>query len=151
MACDDLVFDLVVSSRGKDAAGHKLVLGGIGAAVNDALGVGIADPGEGLELVRGRGVDVQRCSCCGCRSGCFRSLGGGENGNSGKEESNGEEFATKIEHRRVSLWDEYLTAEEYESARVASMNNYDLPYCADLQARRVELTSGGSKATLKWR
>jgi hypothetical protein len=49
------------------------------------------------------------------------------------------------------LWDEYLTAEEYESAQVASMNNYDLPYCADLQARRVELTSGGSKATLKWR
>src|SRR5580765_1910980 len=56
---DDGVLDLVVDVLGQDAAGDELVLGGVGAAVDDALGVGIADAGEGLQLVRGRCVDVE--------------------------------------------------------------------------------------------
>ena len=62
-AGDDLVLDLVVSCLGKDAAGDELVFGGVGAAVDDALGVGVADAGKGLELVGGGGVDVERGGC----------------------------------------------------------------------------------------
>ncbi len=58
-AGDDLVLDLVVGGFGKNAAGEELVLGGVGAAVDDALGVGVADAGKGLELVGGGGVDVE--------------------------------------------------------------------------------------------
>jgi len=53
MAGDDLVLDLVVDALGKNATRDELIFGGVGAAVDDALGVGITDAGEGLELIRG--------------------------------------------------------------------------------------------------
>jgi hypothetical protein len=55
---DDLVFDLVVDALGQDAAGDELVFGRIGPSVDDALGIGVADAGDGFELVCGGGVDV---------------------------------------------------------------------------------------------
>lgn len=58
-AGDDLIFDFVVGGLGEDAAGDELILGGVGAAVDDAFGVGVADAVEGLELVGGGGVDVE--------------------------------------------------------------------------------------------
>ena len=60
MAGDDLVLDFVVCGLRKDATGDELVLGGVGAAVDDAFGVGVADAGEGLELVGGGGINVER-------------------------------------------------------------------------------------------
>ena len=65
MAGDDLVLDLVVGGLRENAAGDELVLGGVGAAIDDALGIRIANAGEGLELVGGRRVDIERC--CGGR------------------------------------------------------------------------------------
>jgi hypothetical protein len=66
---DDLVLDLVVDALGQDAARDELVLGGVRASVDDAFGVGVADAGDGLELIGGGGVDVdlirRRGGCCG--------------------------------------------------------------------------------------
>jgi hypothetical protein len=97
---DDLVFDLVVGGFGKDAAGEELVLGGVGTAVDDALGVGVADTGKGLELVDGGGVDVDLVGCGGrswfSRGGGF-GLGYGAEGESEKK-SGGQEFVTEMEH-----------------------------------------------------
>src|SRR5882672_9982924 len=78
VAGDDLVLDLVVRGLGKNAAGDELVLGGVGAAVDDALGIGVADAGEGLELVGGGGVDVEFVGGSGrCGLGSGGGFGGG--------------------------------------------------------------------------
>jgi hypothetical protein len=124
MASDDLILDLVIGCSGKDTAGEKLVLCGVRATVDDALGVGIADSGEGLELVGRSSVDVERCGRSGRCRGCLGSLSDGKDRGNSKEESSGKELTAKIEHRRISLWDECLTAEEYESAWVASINKF---------------------------
>jgi hypothetical protein len=55
---DDLVLDLVVDALRQNTAGDELVFSGVGAVVDDALGVGVADAGDGLELVGRGGVDV---------------------------------------------------------------------------------------------
>ena len=62
MTGDDLVLDLVVGSLGENAAGDELVLGSVGTAVDDALGVSVADAGKGLELVGGGGVDIEQAA-----------------------------------------------------------------------------------------
>src|SRR6185312_9571295 len=72
-AGDDLVLDLVVGGYGKDTAGGELVLGGVGPAGDDTGGIGVTDAVEGLELVGGRGVDVELVGGGGRRGG--RSLG----------------------------------------------------------------------------
>ena len=59
VAGDDLILDLVVSGLWEDTSGNKLILSGIGASVDDSLGVGVTDSGECLELVGRGGVDVQ--------------------------------------------------------------------------------------------
>ena len=99
VAGDDLVFDFVVGGFGKDAAGEELVFGGVGAAVDDALGVGVADAGKGLELIGGGGVDVELVSHVG---GGFGGRGGVASGSlsygaegKGEEERGGEECVTK--------------------------------------------------------
>jgi hypothetical protein len=48
---DDHVLDAVISLLREDAAGGELVLGGVRTTVDDALGVGVADAGQGFELV----------------------------------------------------------------------------------------------------
>src|SRR5258708_32986134 len=95
MAGDDLVLDLVVCSLGKNAAGDELVLGGIGAAVDDALGVGVADAGEGLELIGGGGADVLRRRRSRC---CRRGLGWpgwSKDEGEGKKEGGGQQISAK--------------------------------------------------------
>jgi hypothetical protein len=120
---DDLVFDLVVGGFGKDTAGEELVLGGVGAAVDDTLGVGVADAGKGLELVDGGGVDVDLVGCGGAGFG-----GGGRFGlgygaeRESKKERSGQKFVTEMKHRWVSLRGMGLHAEEYGSGQWASMN-----------------------------
>src|ERR1700730_10661238 len=104
MARDDLVLDLVVRGLGKNAAGDELVLGSVGAAVDDALGIGVADAGEGFELVGRGGVNVERSSCCCGSCRWVRSLGERESGGNGEQEGSGKQLAAKIEHRTVSLW-----------------------------------------------
>src|ERR1700679_3959266 len=100
MAGDDLVLDLVVGRFWKDAAGKKLVFGGIGAAVDDALGVSVTDAGEGFELVDGCGVDVDLVGCSGrgwfSRGGGF-GLAYGAQGE-GEKESGGQKLVMEIEH-----------------------------------------------------
>ena len=67
MAGDDEVLDAVVGLLGHDAAADELVLGGVGAAVNDAFAVGVAYAGESLELVGSGGVNVEQiCGGGGC-------------------------------------------------------------------------------------
>src|SRR6202795_447455 len=90
MAGDDLILDLVVRGLRENATGDELVLGGVGAAIDDALGVGVADAGKGLELVSRGSVDIERrCSCCR-RSRCwFGCLGKSESGGYGEKEGNG--------------------------------------------------------------
>src|ERR1700721_1979749 len=100
MTSDDLVLDLVVGCSGKDTAGEELILCGVRATVDDALGVGIPDPGEGLELVGRSSVDIERCGRSGRCSGCLGSLSDGKDRSNNKEESSGKEFTAKIEHRR---------------------------------------------------
>src|SRR3984957_11143101 len=106
MACDDLVFDLVVSGLGQDASGDELVLGRVGPSIDDALRVGVADPGEGLELVGCGGIDVQgrsrssggsrgRLGCCLCKV---------DHGGDSKKQGGSEQLAVNVEHLRFSLW-----------------------------------------------
>ena len=73
VAGDDLIFDLVVGGFGKDAASKELIFGREGAAVDDALCVGVADAGERFKLVGGSGVDVD---LVGCRGAGFGGGGG---------------------------------------------------------------------------
>jgi hypothetical protein len=116
MAGDDLVFDLVVGGFRKDAPGEELVLGGVGAAIDDALGIGVADAGKGLELVDGGGVDVDLVGCGGRSWGGGFGLGYGAKGE-GEKERGGQELVTEMEHRCVSLNGMALHAEEYESGQ----------------------------------
>jgi hypothetical protein len=144
MTGDDLVLDLVVSSLREDAAGNELVLCSVGAAVNDAFCVGVADAVEGLELVRGGRVDVEGRG--GSGSGGFRSLGDsgchGQGWNCSEQERGGEKFVTKIEHLRFPSLAVCFTAEEYESTRDASSMS--------LRLGSRKLTSPSSEANLKW-
>jgi hypothetical protein len=124
VAGDDLVFDLVVGGFGEDAAGEELVFGGVGAAVDDAFGIGIADTGKGLELVGGGGIDVElvgRGGRGGFGCGGGFGLGYGAEGEREKE-CGGQEFVAEMEHGWVSLNGMGLHAEEYESGRWASIN-----------------------------
>src|SRR5437868_11518130 len=68
MTGDDLIFDLVVDALGENAARDELVFSRVGAAIDDALGVGIADAADGFELVGCRSVDIER-RCAGFRCG----------------------------------------------------------------------------------
>jgi hypothetical protein len=125
VAGDDLVFDLVVSGLREDASGNELILGGVGAAVDDSLRVGVANSGECLELVGCCGIDVQGRGGCGSGgSAGFGALGNGEYRDDREQERGGKEFVMKIEHRVLLLWAECFTAEEYESVRAASMNKF---------------------------
>src|SRR5580692_7912103 len=136
MACDDLVFDLVVGGLRKDAAGDELVLGGVGTAIDDSLGIGVANAGEGLELVGSSGVNVQRSSSCGRGGSCgLGGLGDIEDWSNGEQECGGKYLAAKIEHRGSPCASGCLTAEEYESKLGASMSKFAL--CC-----RVKFASG---------
>jgi hypothetical protein len=100
---------IVVDALGQDAAGDELVFGGVGAAVDDALGVGVADAGEGLELVGGGGVDVELVGGSGrCGLGSGGGFGGGLLGyradGENEEEGSGEELVAKIGHGLESPW-----------------------------------------------
>src|SRR6476619_1843344 len=55
---DNVVLDLVVGGLREDSAGDKLILRSIGTAIDNALGVCVADAWKSLELVGSRGVDV---------------------------------------------------------------------------------------------
>src|SRR6266566_4041762 len=56
---DDLVADLLVGRFGDDLLLPQLVLGLVGTARDDLLRVGVADPGQRLELVLAGRVDVE--------------------------------------------------------------------------------------------
>ena len=58
MLGDDLILDAVVGLLGDDSAADELVFAGVGATIEDALGVGVADAREGLELFGIGGVNV---------------------------------------------------------------------------------------------
>src|SRR5258705_10276870 len=104
VAGDDLVLNLVVRGLRENASGDELVLGGVGTAVDDALGVGVANAGEGLELVRCGGVNIERRSggrrCC-CRR--LRRLGKIEERGNCEQEGGYKQLAAKNENRRNSL------------------------------------------------
>src|SRR5438309_355337 len=105
VASDDLVFDLVVDALWENAASDELVLGGVRATVDDALGVGIADAGDRLELISGSGVDVERRRAgFRCSRWRFWRLSDVEDRSNSEQKSGGKQLATKSEHRSVSLW-----------------------------------------------
>src|SRR5579863_9915432 len=52
---DDHILDLFVSRRGNDLLVAQVCLDAIGAVLDDAVGIGRSDPGEGIEGV-GRGA-----------------------------------------------------------------------------------------------
>ena len=58
MVGDDLVFDLVIGRLGNDLLGQEIALGGVWAAIDDLLAVGLADPGKRGELFLAGGIDV---------------------------------------------------------------------------------------------
>ena len=65
---DNLVLNLVVCGARKDALGDELIFVGVGATVDDALRICIANAGESLELVGGSCIDVDLPGrCCGRR------------------------------------------------------------------------------------
>src|SRR5260370_40675922 len=104
MAGDDLVLDLVVRGLGENAAADELVPGGVGAAVDDAPGVSVADTRDGLELIGGGGVGIERrCGgwWCGRRGvGGVREI---EKGGKRGQEGVGKEIAAKSGQRRGSV------------------------------------------------
>src|SRR5205814_10299445 len=57
---DDVVLDLVVGGLRDDLLLDQVVLPPVRTVVDDLLGIGLADPGEALQLVRGGAVDVER-------------------------------------------------------------------------------------------
>src|SRR5271170_652296 len=69
MTGDGLVLDLVVGGLGENAASDELVLRSIRTAVDDSLGVSVADAGKCFELVGGGGVDIERSYRRGRRLG----------------------------------------------------------------------------------
>src|SRR5579871_4389257 len=115
MAGDDLVFDLVVGGFGKNAASKKLIFGGVGAPVDDALSVGIADARKGLELVDGSGVDVDLIGCSGRGRFSWGGRFGLADGAQGEDEkeSGGQKLVTEMEHR----WD-LLEEHDFTCGRV---------------------------------
>src|SRR3989454_5618565 len=56
---DDLVLDLRVRRLGDDLLLHQLVLRLVGPALDDLLRVGVADPGQRLQLLLAGGVQVE--------------------------------------------------------------------------------------------
>jgi hypothetical protein len=106
VAGNDEVLDAVVGLLGENAAADELVLGRVGAPIDDPLGVGVADAGESFDLVGGGGVDVEQiCSSsggCGGLSG-LRGLGDGEDG-CGEQQDGSEELMAKVWHD-WSPWD----------------------------------------------
>src|SRR5580698_243182 len=95
---DDHVLDAVVGLLRDDAADGELIFGGVRAAVDDALGVDVADAGKGFELVGCGGVDVEEA---GSGGGGFGRLSegaghGSEGGNDDEKERGGEKSATKM-------------------------------------------------------
>src|SRR5262249_25560422 len=89
---DDQVLDLVVGGLRDDLLLDQLVLPLEGPGVDDLLGVGVADPGERLQLVHGGAVEVERR---GLRSGALGGrrrglgLGAGRGGRSGRRRRGG--------------------------------------------------------------
>src|SRR5206468_10070477 len=57
---DDVVLDLVVGGLRDDLLLDQVVLPPVRTVVDYLLGIGLADPGEALQLVRGGAVDVER-------------------------------------------------------------------------------------------
>ena len=57
---DDLVLDLVVGRLRDDALLHQLVLALVRAARDDLGGIGLADTRQRVELIGGRGIDVEQ-------------------------------------------------------------------------------------------
>jgi len=56
---EDSALDAFVGVVGNDAARDELIFGGVGASFDDSFGVDDAHAGEGLELIRGGGVDIE--------------------------------------------------------------------------------------------
>ncbi len=56
---DDLVLDLVVSGLGNNLPVNQIEFRAIGAASDNLLRIGVADSGQGFELIGGSGVDVE--------------------------------------------------------------------------------------------
>jgi hypothetical protein len=99
---DDHALDTVVGLLGEDAAGGELILGGVGAAVDNAFGVGVADAGQGFDLFGRGGVDVERTGGSGGGLGCLGCAGqNGEGGDESEKEGEGEKSTAKIEHGRL--------------------------------------------------
>src|ERR1700722_13344174 len=155
LAGDDLVLDLVIGGRRKNAASEELILGGVGAAVDDALGVGVADAVEGLELVGSGGVDIKQCCGGGGGLGCLSSGVGrhGEGRNNSDQQGDGEKPLVKSEHAWISL--DGLKAFIRKGTRAERARQYaKFPRdTADCHGRwpGVRLTSLRSNATLKSR
>jgi hypothetical protein len=97
---DDHALYAVVGLLRKNAAGGELVFGGIGATVNDALCVGVADTGKGLDLVRRSCVDVERSGGGGGGLSCLSNGVGrhSEGGNGSNQQGEGEKLVAKIQH-----------------------------------------------------
>src|SRR6185295_15540821 len=62
---DDQVADLIVGPLGNDLLLHQLVLGAVGAALDDLVGVSVADSGQGFELGFRGGVYIQQVAGLG--------------------------------------------------------------------------------------
>ena len=97
-AGDDLILNLVVSGFRKNAARDKLVLRSVGAAVDDAFGVGVADAGEGLELVGCGGVDVELAGNSGGGFGLGDGVRRREDRNGDDQKREGEKFVAQGVH-----------------------------------------------------
>src|SRR5437867_8772303 len=59
LAGDDVVLDLVVRRLRDDALADQLVLPLVGAILDDLLGVGVADPGQRLEVGLRGAVEIE--------------------------------------------------------------------------------------------
>src|SRR5260370_398170 len=91
------------------SVGDEVILRGGGADVDDALGVGVADAGKGLELVGCGGVDIELVGGSGrCGLGSGGGFGGGLLGygadGENEKEGGGEELAAKVRHGLESPW-----------------------------------------------
>ena len=76
-----LITSLAISGFWENALLGELILRGVGAALDDAICIGVADAGEGFELGGSCGVDVESVAGGGgvsffrCGSGRFGSPG----------------------------------------------------------------------------
>src|SRR5579859_3210026 len=57
---DDLVFDLRVGGRGNDLLPRQIRLLGVRTAIDDLLRVGRSDARQSIQLLFGRGVDIEQ-------------------------------------------------------------------------------------------